>query len=110
MLLDAGLTLAKGVLYEACSVGMSADEIYNRLESEKGNSSQEQDGDAGGKAGTRRASEELAPGNEDPNVPQVPADGRQYQSGARCCERMRTAPQLKSRWRITGFSHRRWSS
>ena len=44
MLRDAGLTLPKDVLYEARFVGMSAEEIYNLLEAEENNSSQDPDG------------------------------------------------------------------
>src|ERR1700757_2030945 len=47
MLRDAGLTLPKGVLDEAHFVDMTAEEIYNLLEVEENNSSQDQDGDAG---------------------------------------------------------------
>src|ERR1700747_376880 len=44
MLRDAGLMLPKDVLYEARFVGMSAEEIYNLLEAEENNSSQDPDG------------------------------------------------------------------
>jgi predicted metal-dependent peptidase len=47
MLLDAGLTLPKDVLMDHRFRGMSAEEIYNLLEAEENNSSQDQDGDAG---------------------------------------------------------------
>jgi predicted metal-dependent peptidase len=43
MLLDAGLTLPQDVLYEARFRGMSAEEIYNRLEAEEEHSPQDQD-------------------------------------------------------------------
>jgi predicted metal-dependent peptidase len=72
MLLDAGLTLPKGVLCEARFRGMSAEEIYNQLEAEEGQSSQEQDGDAEGKAETADGTEEPALGSDDPSTPQVP--------------------------------------
>jgi predicted metal-dependent peptidase len=47
MLVDAGLTLPKDVLMDHRFRGMSAEEIYNRLEAEENNSSQYQDGGAG---------------------------------------------------------------
>ena len=71
MLLDAGLTLPQGVLCEARFRGMSAEEIYNRLEAEEEVSSQEQDGDAEGQRETADDGVEPAHGSEDPDTPQV---------------------------------------
>jgi predicted metal-dependent peptidase len=72
MLLDAGLTLPQDVLYEARFVDMSAEEIYNLLEAEENNSSQDQDGDAGDQGENAQAGEEPSFSNEDTDTPQVP--------------------------------------
>jgi predicted metal-dependent peptidase len=71
MLLDAGLTLPKGILCEARFRGMSAEEIYNRLEAEEGQSSRNDDGPVGDQGGTEGGGEP-APGSDDPDTPQVP--------------------------------------
>jgi predicted metal-dependent peptidase len=71
MLLDAGLTLPNGVLCEARFRGMSAEEIYNRLEAEEQQSSQDSS-DAGDQGGNAEGGEESAPGSNDPDTPQVP--------------------------------------
>jgi predicted metal-dependent peptidase len=71
MLLDAGLTLPKDVLCEARFRGMSAEEIYNRLETEEEQTSQDQDGVAEEQK-SAAGTEEPAPGTEDPDIPQVP--------------------------------------
>jgi predicted metal-dependent peptidase len=59
--------------------GMSAEEIYNRLEAEENNSSQDQDGDAGDQGENAQAGEEPSSSNEEPSssnkdtdTPQVP--------------------------------------
>src|ERR1700756_5321989 len=72
MLRDAGLTLPKDVLYEARFVGMSAEEIYNLLEAEENNSSQDQDGDAGDRGENAQAGKEPSCSNKDTDTPQVP--------------------------------------
>jgi predicted metal-dependent peptidase len=72
MLLDAGLTLPEGVLCEGRFRGMSAEEIYNRLETEEEQTSQDQDGVAEEQQKSAAGTEEPAPGTEDPDIPQVP--------------------------------------
>jgi predicted metal-dependent peptidase len=69
MLLDAGLTLPKGVLCEARFRGMSGEKIYNWLEAEEGPSSQDRS-DAGDQSGNAEGGEP-APGSEDRGTPQV---------------------------------------
>jgi predicted metal-dependent peptidase len=71
MLLDAGLTLPKGILCEARFRGMSAEEIYNRLEAEEEQSSQDST-DAGDQGCNTEGGEEPTPGSNDPDTPQVP--------------------------------------
>src|ERR1700745_1040612 len=71
MLRDAGLTLPKDVLYEARFVGMSAEEIYNLLEAEESNSSQDQAGDAGDQGESPQAGEEPSCSNKDTDTLQV---------------------------------------
>jgi predicted metal-dependent peptidase len=71
MLLDAGLTLPKGVLYDARFRGMSAEEIYNRLETEEEQSSQDRS-DAGSQGGNAESGEDPALGSDDTSTPQVP--------------------------------------
>src|ERR1700741_3317116 len=65
MLRDAGLMLPKDVLYEARFVGMSGEEIYNLLESEEDNSSQDPDGNAGDQGESAQAGKESSSSNED---------------------------------------------
>jgi predicted metal-dependent peptidase len=72
MLLDAGLTLPKGILCEARFRGMSAEEIYNWLEAEEEQSSQDPDGFAEEQEQTAAAGGEPKSGSEDPDTPQVP--------------------------------------
>jgi predicted metal-dependent peptidase len=72
MLVDAGLTLPKDVLMDHRFRGMSAEEIYNRLEAEENNSSQDQDGDAGDQGENAQAGEEPSSSNKDTDTPQVP--------------------------------------
>ena len=72
MLRDAGLTLPKDVLYEARFLDMSAEEIYNLLEAEENNSSQDQDGDVGDQGENAQAGEESRSRNEDTDTVQVP--------------------------------------
>jgi predicted metal-dependent peptidase len=71
MLLDAGLTLPKGVLCEARFQGMSAEEIYNRLEAEEEQPSQDRDG-VTEQEETVAGTEEPALGSDDPGTQQVP--------------------------------------
>jgi predicted metal-dependent peptidase len=71
MLLDAGLTLPKGIVCEARFRGMSAEEIYNRLEAQEAQSCQDSS-DAGNHGGNAEGGEEPAPGGNDPATPQVP--------------------------------------
>jgi len=72
MLLDAGLTLPKGVLCEARFRGMSAEEIYNQLEAEEEQSSRDPDGFAEEQEQTAAAGGKPKSGSEDPDTPQVP--------------------------------------
>jgi predicted metal-dependent peptidase len=85
MLLDAGLTLPQGVLCEARFRGMSAEEIYNRLEAEEEQSSQDSSdaGDQGGNAegGGRTHAQQRSRHSAGSG------DGGRYRSGARCCDR-----------------------
>jgi predicted metal-dependent peptidase len=71
MLIEAGLTLPKDVLLDGRFAGMSAEEIYNLLEAEENNSSQDQDGDAGDQGENSQAGEESRSSNEDTDTVQV---------------------------------------
>jgi predicted metal-dependent peptidase len=71
MLLDAGLTLPKGVLCEARFRGMSAEEIYNQLEAEEEQSSQDSS-DAGDQGGNAEGGGEPTPSGDDSDTPEVP--------------------------------------
>jgi predicted metal-dependent peptidase len=86
MLLDAGLSLPEEVLYEAHFRGMSAEEIYNRLEAEEEQSSQNPS-DAGNQGGNAEGGEETAPGSNDRDTLQVPETAGGIGSGARCSDR-----------------------
>jgi predicted metal-dependent peptidase len=72
MLVDAGLTLPKDVLMDHRFRGISAEEIYNLLEAEENNSSQDQAGDAGDQGENARAGKEPSCSNKDTDTPQVP--------------------------------------
>src|ERR1700759_4938787 len=70
MLVDAGLTLPKEVLMDHRFRGMSAEEIYNRLEAEEDQSSPHRDGGRNQQSRRGAAGEEQAAG--DPDTRQVP--------------------------------------
>jgi predicted metal-dependent peptidase len=72
MLVDAGLSLPKDVLMDHRFRGMSAEEIYNRLEAEEDRSSPDQDGDRNQLASCGEGAEERATGGPDADTPQVP--------------------------------------
>jgi predicted metal-dependent peptidase len=71
MLLDAGMTLPQGILYEARFRGMSAEEIYNQLEAKEEQSPQDSN-DAGNQDESADSGEEPRSGSEDPDTLQVP--------------------------------------
>lgn len=65
LLLDAGLSLPEGVLVDPRFRGMSAEQIYNQLETEAGKQSDDpDDGSSSGKGGTREGSQESTPPDE----------------------------------------------
>jgi predicted metal-dependent peptidase len=70
MLVDAGLSLPKDVLMDHRFRGMSAEEIYNRLEAEEDRSSPDQDVDRNRQGSSGEGGEEQATGDAD--APQVP--------------------------------------
>jgi predicted metal-dependent peptidase len=70
MLVDAGLSLPKDVLMDHRFRGMSAEEIYNRLEAEEDRSSPDQDVDRNRQGSSGEGGEEQATGDAD--TPQVP--------------------------------------
>jgi predicted metal-dependent peptidase len=70
MLVDAGLSLPKDVLMDHRFRGMSAEEIYNRLEAEEDRSSPDQDVDRNRQGKSGEGGEEQATGDAD--TPQVP--------------------------------------
>src|ERR1700757_4318894 len=72
MLVDAGLTLPKDVLMDHRFRGMSAEEIYNRLEAEEDRSSPDQDVDRNRQGKSGEGGEEQATGDADtPPVPET---------------------------------------
>jgi predicted metal-dependent peptidase len=72
MLVDAGLTLPKDVLMDHRFRGMSAEEIYNRLEAGEDRSSRDQDGYRNQQSGSGEGGEEQATGDPDADTPWVP--------------------------------------
>ena len=72
MLVDAGLTLPKDVLMDHRFRGMSAEEIYNRLEAEKEQSPEGQDGEANQQGSSGEGKEEQGTGDPNADTPQVP--------------------------------------
>jgi Putative metallopeptidase domain len=72
MLFDAGLTLPKKALMDHRFRGMSAEEIYNRLEAEEGQSSSDQVGDRSQQGCSGDGGEEQATGDPNADTRQVP--------------------------------------
>jgi predicted metal-dependent peptidase len=72
MLFDAGLTLPKNALMDHRFRGMSAEEIYNRLEAEEGQSSSDQVGDRSQQGCSGDGGEEQATGDPNADTRQVP--------------------------------------
>jgi predicted metal-dependent peptidase len=72
MLVDAGLTLPKGVLMDHRFRGMSAEEIYNRLDAEEDRSSPGQNGNTNQQGTSGEGGEEQATGDSSADTPRVP--------------------------------------
>jgi predicted metal-dependent peptidase len=72
MLVDAGLTLPKGVLMDHRFRGMSAEEIYNRLDAEEDRSSAGKNGNTNQQGTTGEGGEEQAAGDSSADTLRVP--------------------------------------